>query len=117
MILGFNEDFVPAIIAGTKIHTIRAGQRWRVGEIAQFVVRAGRPDQYEFWPSLPIVSIQDIKLTADEVRVDKRLLSPPELLALAQADGFASAADLFAFFAAQPLPFRGQLLHWTGLRY
>ncbi len=117
MILGFNEDFVPAIMAGIKIHTIRAGQRWRVGEVAQFVIRAGQPDQYEFWPPLPIVSIQDIELTANEVRIDKRLLSPRELLALAQADGFALAADLFAFFAAQPLPFRGQLLHWTELRY
>lgn len=117
MVLGFNEDFVPAILAGTKVHTIREGQRWRVGEVAEFCVRAHQPDQHAFWPPLPIVSVQDIELTATELRVDKRLLSPPELLALAQADGFASAADLLAFFAGRPLPFRGQLLHWTTLRY
>jgi hypothetical protein len=117
MVLGFNEEFVPVIVAGTKIHTIRAGQRWRAGEVAQFCVHAGQPAQREFWKPKPILSIQDIELTTTGLRVDGRLLSSPELLALAQADGFTSAAELLAFFAGQPLPFRGQLLHWTTLRY
>ena len=42
---------------------------------------------------------------------------PPELLTLAQADGFATVADMLAFFAGQPLPFQGQLVHWTDCRY
>jgi hypothetical protein len=117
MVLGFNEEFMPAILAGTKLHTIRAGQRWQVGMVAQFCVHAGQPAQREFWAARPIVSIQAIELTTTELCVDGRPLSPPELLALAQADGFASAADLLAFFADKPLPFRGQLLHWTALRY
>ena len=117
MILGFNEDFIPSIVAGTKIHTIRAGQRWQAGEVAQFCTRAGQPDQYEFWPPQPVRLVQDIELTATELRVDGRLLGPAELLALAQADGFATAAELFAFFADKPLPFRGQLVHWTDRRY
>ncbi len=117
MILGFNEAFVPAILAGTKVHTIRAGQRWQVGELAQFCVNAGQPTQREFWPPQPVQSIQDIELTAAELRVDGRLLPPVELLTLAQADGFPTAAELFAFFADKPLPFRGQLLHWTTCRY
>lgn len=117
MILGFNEDFVPAIVAGTKVHTIRAGQRWQPGEIAHFCLNAYQPDQHAFWPPLPIVSIQAIELTASELRVDGRLLNPSELMVLARADGFSSAAELLAFFADKPLPFRGQLLHWTGLRY
>ena len=33
MILGFDEAFAPLIVAGTKIHTIRAGQRWQAGEV------------------------------------------------------------------------------------
>ena len=117
MILGFNEDFVPAIVAGTKIHTIRAGQRWQAGEVAEFCVRAHQPDQHAFWPSLPVVSIQAIELTTTELRVDGRLLSPTETLALAQADGFETTAALLAFFADKPLPFRGQLVHWTERRY
>jgi hypothetical protein len=117
MILGFNEDFIPAIVAGTKVHTIRAGQRWQAGAVAEFCVRAHQPDQHAFWPPLPIVSIQDIELTATELRVDGRLLSPTESLALARADGFANTADLLAFFADKPLPFRGQLVHWTDCQY
>jgi hypothetical protein len=117
VILGFNEDFVPAIVAGTKIHTIRAGQRWRVGEVAQFCVRAGQPDHHEFWPPQPVRLVQDIELTNTELRVDGRALSPAEFLALAQADGFATTTALLAFFADKPLPFRGQLVHWTDCRY
>ncbi len=118
MILGFNESFIFTIVAGTKVHTIREGQRWQAGEIAQFCANAHQPDQYEFWSPRPIILVQDFHLTSDELcSVDGRSLNPTELLALAQADGFASAADLLAFFADRSLPFRGQLLHWTGLRY
>jgi len=117
MVLGFNEDFIPAIVAGTKIHTIRAGQRWQAGTLAQFCAQAHQPGQYEFWPARPIVAVQHIELTATEVRVDGRPLPPTELLTLAQADGFGTVRELLAFFADKPLPFQGQLLHWTDCRY
>lgn len=117
MILGFDETFAPLIVAGTKIHTIRAGQRWQTGTVAQFCVRAGQPDQNEFWPPRPIVAVQGIELTATGLRIDGRLLSPAELLKLAQADGFPTATALLAYFADKPLPFHGQLVHWTALRY
>jgi hypothetical protein len=48
MILGFNEAFIPAILAGTKVHTIREGQRWQAGDLAEFYARAQEPDRYEF---------------------------------------------------------------------
>ena len=117
MILGFNEAFIPAILAGTKVHTIREGLRWQVGAIAQFCARAQQPDKYEFWAPRPILAIQGIELTGNELRVDNRLLDKAELQQLAQADGFATAAELIAFFADKTLPFVGQLLHWTTLRY
>jgi hypothetical protein len=117
MILGFNEDFIPAIVAGTKIHTIRAGQRWQAGTLAQFCARAQQPDCYEFWPPQPVCLVQAIELTATELFIDGRLLSSAESLALAQADGFETTAALLAFFADKPLPFRGQLVHWTDCCY
>ncbi len=117
MILGFNDEFIPAILAGTKVHTIREGQRWRAGDVAEFYARAQAPDRYEFRAPLPVLLVQEIELTVEGLRVDGRLLPPPELLALAQADGFATAQELLAFFAGKPLPLRGQLVHWTNLRY
>jgi hypothetical protein len=117
MILGFNDEFIPAILAGTKVHTIREGQRWRAGDVAEFYARAQAPDRYEFRPPLPVLLVQEIELSTEGLRVEGRLLPPPELLALAQADGFATAEALLAFFAGKPLPLRGQLVHWTALRY
>lgn len=117
MILGFNEEFIPAILAGTKVHTIREGQRWRAGEVAEFYARAQAPDRYEFRAPLPVLLVQEIELSTTGLRVDGRLLAPPELLALARADGFATAEALLAFFAGKTLPLRGQLVHWTPLRY
>jgi hypothetical protein len=117
MILGFNEDFIPAIIAGTKVHTIREGQRWQAGDMAEFYALAQTPDRYEFRERLPVLLVQEIELTTAGLLVDGRLLSPAELLTLAQADGFATADELLAFFADKPLPLRGQLVHWTTLRY
>jgi hypothetical protein len=117
MLLGFNEDFIPAIVAGTKIHTIRAGQRWQAGTVAQFCVHAGQPTQREFWPPQVVRLVQTIELTATELRVDGRLLSPAEFSALAQADGFATTTELLAFFGDKLLPFQGQLVHWTERRY
>ncbi len=117
MILGFDEDFAPLIVAGTKVHTIRAGQRWRAGEVAQFVVLAGQPGQHEFWPPQPVRLVQAVELTATGLRVDGRPLAPAELLALARADGFPTAEALLAYFAGKPLPFYGQLVHWTDCRY
>jgi hypothetical protein len=117
MVLGFNETFIPAILAGTKVHTIREGLRWQAGTVAQFLARAQQPDKYEFWAPRPIISVQDIELTDSGWRVDGRLLGEAELLELAHADGFATAAELAAFFADKPRPFVGQLVHWTSLRY
>jgi hypothetical protein len=117
VILGFDAAFVPAIVAGTKVHTIRAGQRWQAGELIQFCVHAGQPGQQEFWPPRPVQLVQAIELTATEVYVDGRPLASTELLALAQADGFGTAEALLAYFVDKPLPFRGQLVHWSDCRY
>ncbi|MFD1874123.1 ASCH domain-containing protein [Hymenobacter bucti] len=117
MILGFDEAFAPAIVAGTKIHTIRVGQRWQAGEVAHFCVHAGQPNQREFWEPQPVQLVQDVELTATELRVDDRLLPAAELLTLAQADGFPTTEALLAYFADKLLPFRGQLVHWTTRRY
>lgn len=117
MILGFNEAFIPAILAGVKVHTIREGQRWRAGDSAEFYARAQEPERYEFREPLPILLVQEVEITTAGLFVEGRLLSPTELLALAHADGFATANELLVFFADKSHPFRGQLVHWTELRY
>lgn len=117
MILGFNETFIPAILAGTKVHTIREGRRWQSGDSAEFYARAQEPERYEFREPLPVLLVQEVEITTSGLLIEGRRLSPAELPALAQADGFATADELLAFFADKPLPLHGQLVHWTSLRY
>lgn len=117
MNLPFSEQLVAPIQAGTKIHTFRAGQRWRAGMLIHFYAQSRRPGMYRFHPILPVVSVQAAELTAEGMHVDGRRLEGAELELFAQRDGFASAAEFLAFFEGRPLPIVGQLIHWTPVRY
>ncbi len=47
MILGFKKQFVPYVLDGSKRHTIRAGDRWRVGMRADLYEESRRPKKYD----------------------------------------------------------------------
>jgi len=117
MNLPFSDQLVEPIRQGTKIHTFRAGKRWRAGMLIHFYARSRRPDMYLFYPVRPCVSVQDAELTSAGMHVDGRLLEGPELELFAQRDGFATSTDFLAFFEGRPLPIVGQLIHWTPARY
>lgn len=117
MNLAFSDDLLPAIQAGTKIHTFRAGSRWRAGTMIHFFARNRKPGMYQFFPKRPVVSVQAAELTAEGMHVDGRRLEGAELELFARRDGFATAADFFAFFVGRELPIVGQLIHWTPVRY
>lgn len=47
MILGFKKQFVPYVLDGSKRHTIRAGERWKVGMRADLFEESRRRKVYD----------------------------------------------------------------------
>ncbi|WP_151087364.1 hypothetical protein [Hymenobacter baengnokdamensis] len=131
MILSFKQVFVPAVVAGTKPHTIRAGRRWRVGMSIQFYQDSRQKTMVKFRPDAVATVVQEVAIQRtrlangkwaprDElaVFVDNRQLTPLECQELARRDGFDDFAQLLEFFAnSHGFPFTGQLIGWTDLRY
>ncbi|MDB5268163.1 MAG: hypothetical protein JWP58_1203 [Hymenobacter sp.] len=122
MILGFKPDFVPQIIAGTKVHTIRAGSRWANGQVIHFYTVTGQDNMTKFQPDGVVKSVQVIRVEVINdtalVEIDGRELLGSELAEFIRRDGFESL-DLLLYFldSYNGLPFIGQLIHWTDLRY
>jgi hypothetical protein len=129
MILSFRQCFVPAVVAGTKPHTIRAGRRWRKGMSIQFYQDARQKTMLKFRPDAVATAVQEItmkhgfRVQKDDLQwpiitIDGRALAPHEMQQLAQRDGFPHCEALAKFIDnAHGLPFTGQLIHWTDLRY
>ena len=117
MNLPFSDALVAPIQAGTKVHTFRAGNRWRAGMLIHFYARNRQPGMHLFYPVRPVVSVQAAELTAEGMHVDGRRLEGTELELFARSDGFASSTEFLAFFAGRALPIVGQLIHWTPVRY
>lgn len=136
MILSFKQCFVPAVVAGTKPHTIRAGKRWREGMSIQFYQDARQKTMLKFRSDAVATSVQQICFAFRGV-VDplaeppatrtivligegrsQRLLTDQEVEELARRDGFENSRELEQFVSQlHGLPFIGQLIHWTDLRY
>ena len=132
MILSFKETFVPAVVDGTKPHTIRAGQRWRVGMSIQFYRNARQKSMAKIRENGEAKAVQTVRVDRESatylnesrtivwpgIFIDGRELKPIECMMLAQNDGFDNVTELVAFLDnAHGLPFEGQLIHWTDLRY
>ena len=132
MILSFKKDFVPAVVDGTKPHSIRAGQRWKVGQSIQFYQDARQKSMAKIRPDGVATSVQVVRVERESqtyrnhsgtiiwpgIFIDGRELKPIECMTLALTDGFDNVAELVAFLdKAHTLPFTGQLIHWTDLRY
>ena len=122
MNLEFKPDFVPQIIAGTKVHTIRAGRRWATGQSISFCTNIGPDNLAKFQPDGLAQTVQTVRATeihgTYRIKVDGRQLPAPELADFVRRDGFESPDQLFQFLAGYDgLPFEGQLIHWTDLVY
>jgi hypothetical protein len=119
MILGFKSAFVPQIQDGAKVHTIRQGRRWKAGHAIHFYQKVRQPGMSKFHPDASVTSTQQVTIThGRQLFVDDRQLSGTELESFALRDGFSNSDLLFKFFGEHhELPFTGQLVHWTDLRY
>jgi hypothetical protein len=122
MILEFQTDFIPLITTGVKVHTIRFGNRWSAGQSIKFYVNVGQDGMRKFWPDGVAQNVQNIRVEVSHgtpvIEINGRQLSAPELTEFTHRDGFESPGLLLQFLDGyHGLPFVGQLIHWSSLRY
>ena len=127
MTLGFSEfiDNVPTyfeekIKAGTKIHSIRKGNRWKAGDKIHMVYGSRTKQRRQFRLDT-VVSVQDIIIDFDNGGiwidgVQEYDLEPLTNKRLAINDGFAHLVYFVRFFKKAGR-FEGQIIHWTDKRY
>lgn len=138
MNLGFKDQFVSYVEEGSKTHTIRAGDRWKVGMRADLYARPRQKGMRLIFRA-PVVRVQEIEIIPppDDFRcflcgtreihchqpysrilIDGEELGSDERDLLAWRDGFRPFPETtFAFdhmmeFWRGRLPFHGQVIHW-----
>lgn len=115
-----------------KHHTIRSdyNNRWRPGRDIHFFINDRKPNMFRFAPIIKCVSVQKIEINYSDfcgrrsVAVDGRIIYitnarghsviPEELKTLALNDGFDSIEAFFEWFSSD---FKGNIIHWTDLKY
>lgn len=101
-----------------KKHTIRAGHRWHAGMKINPVINNRTKDRFQFTPVIECKCVQDIEIKWAHslvwVYVDGDRINEATARSLAFNDGFDSMEDFFAYFNTD---FKGQIIHWTDLRY
>jgi hypothetical protein len=133
MILGFKQKFVPLILSGSKIHTIREDKnnRWGKGRNINFSTGV-RTKEYNCFKEGECISTQKIQIAWKEnnkgmgnhswsvkVFIDGRdVTNESDLIdELARNDGFADRKDFFEWEAWHRKTFTGNIIHWTNKRY
>jgi hypothetical protein len=110
-----------------KNHTIRAGHRWKAGMIIHPVIKNRTKNRFQFAPTMPCKSVQKIEIEYEEgspnVYINNQLIywhtkrntfGELKMREIAINDGFDSVEDFFAYFNTD---FKGQIIHWTNLKY
>ena len=129
MVLSFRPQFVPKILDGTKIHTIRenAGNRWKKGNLINMATGVRTPYYNEFskrvccgtqklfikWNTHFDFNTGE-KIKDFEIYIDNKQLSRAGRIELMNNDGFDSYTDFINFF---PENFTGTIIHWTNKMY
>lgn len=121
MILGFKPQFVPRILSGRKIHTIREDKtnRWKPGNKIQMATGV-RTKNYNCFKTAVCVSVQTIEIRnifddKNAVLIDGRKLTKEEIKTLAKNDGFDNVKDFWNWFFMED--FIGKIIHWTYFKY
>ncbi len=111
----FQPQFVAAIEADRKRHTIRAKRRYpdRPGSVCHLFVGLRRKGA-RLLKRRRCVKVQEITITADhKVFIDGEYLGRDERGRLALSDGFKSFPEMMAYWTGK-LPFCGQIVHWES---
>lgn len=121
MILGFKKQFNKSILDGTKIHSIRAGKRWKSGMAIHFYnhVRTKRMTKFKMGTCVSVQDIEIIWMPATItnilcVHIDGRSLNRDEINILIKNDGFEGTTEFECFFNKS---FEGQIIHFTNFKY
>lgn len=119
----------PNLSQKPKLHTIRQGNRWKVGDKIHFYVGSRTKKALQFAPVLQVkavdtIQIQYVPFVILIVTVNGRVFyfrgstgieyGEKQMTKLVQNDGFDSIDDFFQWFDGD---FEGQLIHWTDLTY
>ena len=126
MVLSFKEKFIPLILDGKKIHTLRTDSfdRWGVGASIHFSTGAGTSHKEHLCKEC--VSTQRIeiyweinkeKLEKPKILIDRRLITEQEIDLLAKNDGFDSTEEFLSWDAWNKKAFIGKIIHWTDKKY
>jgi uncharacterized protein YqfB (UPF0267 family) len=137
MILSFNPQFVPKILAGTKKQTIREDKtnRWKVGNCIHFATGV-RTKNYKQFASGTVANIKCILIQYFELNsthaanhvnnpylikhknksvrvwIGSKILTQDEITKLATDDGFDTTKDFFNWFDKD---FEGKIIVWQYL--
>ena len=123
MILSFKEKFVPLILNGKKIHTIRydSNNRWKPGRTIHFATGI-RTKKYRQFHQSKCTGVQDIELlnAGDEIIIviDYVVVVNNDLLnRIANNDGLNKEDFIKWFIPKQKDVFIGKIIHWTDFKY
>jgi hypothetical protein len=128
MILGFKKQFVPLILNGTKIHTIREDQknRWKVG-MKIHMATGVRTKEYNQFAIAKVTKIDSIAIawhrhhTPEEVNQtvlvyineNRFSWSSKTIQELVKNDGFNTMEEFFEWFNED---FTGKIIHWELIK-
>lgn len=120
----FKPQFVPAIVAGTKTHTIRGIRKHpdKPGN-SMYLYTGLRTKATKPITVVECVKVEEIEIAETEgpvhlrfywVAIDGNGLGADECEQLARRDGFSSFAEMIKFWKTPKnrLPFRGHIIHW-----
>lgn len=101
-----------------KKHTLRHGTRWKPGDKIHFCINSRTKRYFQFAPVVEVKGVQEIQIEYQEdggilVIIDGRHVVHA-VEHLAKNDGFESIAQFFNWFDKD---FKGQIVHWTNLKY
>ncbi|TGN08588.1 hypothetical protein [Leptospira bandrabouensis] len=118
MIIGFNERFVPKILSGEKIHTIRedAHNRWSPGRIMNMATGVRTKKYHEFATSICTLTVPII-INPEKERVliengSGLVYRYDGVLAFAKNDGFDTLEDFWKWFHEYQ---ERKLIYWAPL--
>jgi len=121
MVLSFKEQFIPKILDGSKIHTIRrdAERRWQKGKKIHFATGVRTKDYRQFHEGVCKFN-QAIHIEAATRTIHLGLnggmhnLSDKGIDLLAKNDGFDTTEAFWEWFSED---FSGVIVHWTDFVY